>query len=130
MATDSPIQRDQVQEKLAIFARLEKEFCDLIEAYEIMLVERQHLEELLVGQGELESLDDLELVGQYYKALQDTSQVFPLSLFGWQTIDEDALDFQGGDCEIDPGIGKAATERRPPGRRRLGQDLRRPIQFA
>lgn len=72
---DSPVQRDEVQDKLAIFARLEKEFCDLIEAYEIMLAERRHLEEILVREGELESLDDLELVGQYYKALQDNSQV-------------------------------------------------------
>lgn len=71
----SAVTRDDVQDKLAIFARLEKEFCDLIEAYEILLVERIHLEEIITVNSQLESLDDLELVGQYYKAIQDTSQV-------------------------------------------------------
>jgi hypothetical protein len=69
------VERDDVQDKLATFARLEREFCDLIEAYEILLVERIHLEEIITGSSQLESLDDLELVGQYYKAIQDTSQV-------------------------------------------------------
>lgn len=69
------IGRDEVQERLALFARLEREFCDLIEAYEILLSERVHMEEIFTGTSQLESLDDLELVGQYYKALQDTSQV-------------------------------------------------------
>lgn len=69
------VARDDVQDKLATFARLEKEFSDLIEAYEILLVERVHLEEIMTGNSQLESLDDLELVGQYYKALQDATQV-------------------------------------------------------
>lgn len=69
--------RDEVQEKLAVFARLEKEFCDLIEAYEILLSERVHMEEIFTGTSQLESLDDLELASQYYKALQDTLQVLP-----------------------------------------------------
>lgn len=67
--------RDPVQEKLAIFARLEKEFCDLIEAYEILLVERMHFEEIIIGNSQLESIDDLELVGQYFRAIHDTAQV-------------------------------------------------------
>jgi hypothetical protein len=73
--TTTGVSRDDVQDKLATFARLEKEFCDLIEAYEILLVERIHLEEMITGENQLESLDDLELVGQYYKAIQDTSSV-------------------------------------------------------
>lgn len=78
---DGPVAagRDEVQEKLAVFARLEREFCDLIEAYEILLSERVHMEEIFAGTSQLESLDDLELVGQYYRALQDTAQV-PVSM--------------------------------------------------
>lgn len=73
------VARDETQGRLALFARLEREFCDLIEAYEIILSERVHMEEIFTGTSQLESLDDLELVGQYYKALQDTSQVLSLT---------------------------------------------------
>lgn len=69
------VERDEVQERLALFSRLEREFADLIDAYEILLVERIHLEEIMTVNNQLESLDDLELVGQYYKSLQDASQV-------------------------------------------------------
>lgn len=75
IAAPSELTRDDVQGRLASFVRLEKEFCDLIEAYQILLMERIHLEEIISGNSQLDSLDDLELVGQYYKAVQDTSQV-------------------------------------------------------
>ena len=71
----SGVERDDVQEKLALFARLEKEFCDLIEAYEILLEERRHLEIILTQNGQLDSLDDLELISQYYRAQQATHHV-------------------------------------------------------
>lgn len=47
----------------------------LIEAFELMYVERTYLEEILVVESELESLDDLELVAQYYKGLHDSLAV-------------------------------------------------------
>lgn len=67
-----------MQEKLAFFARLEKEFSDLIEAYEIVLEERRHISQIIRETTQLESLDDLELVGQYFRALHDNAQVICL----------------------------------------------------
>jgi len=81
--TDQDPQRDIAQEQLAQYGRLFREFRDLLDGYEILLAERSHLEQTLCGettrtrQGaiQLESLDDLELVGQYYRALHDKSHL-------------------------------------------------------
>lgn len=57
------------QVEVSIVSGLLLDFKYLIEAFDLMYVERTYLEEILVAEGELESLDDLELVAQYYKEL-------------------------------------------------------------
>lgn len=69
------LERDGVQEKLAMFARLEKQFSDLIDGYEILLDERSYLSQTISEFTQLESLDDPELVSQYFKAMHDNSAV-------------------------------------------------------
>lgn len=64
-----------VQKLLVINGLLEKELGNLIEAYQVLLEERSHLELLIVEEGKIESLDDLELVGQYVRTLRDTNAI-------------------------------------------------------
>ena len=93
--------QDDLQLKLPLFRKLEKEFCDLLEAYEIMLVERIRLEELLTRNDQIDSLDDFELVGQYYRSLQDSTKV--ISFYN-DKVFVDFVACKGRDCEINKGI--------------------------
>lgn len=68
-------QKDYLQSNISNFAIMWKEYSDLLEAFELIYVERVHLEEIMVCEDKLESLDDLELVGQYFHSLQDSQEV-------------------------------------------------------
>lgn len=69
------ISRDELQQRLARYSQLEQEYGALLDAYELMFVERVHLEELLSQQNHLESIDDMETVGHYLRNLQESNLV-------------------------------------------------------
>jgi hypothetical protein len=60
---------------MAIVSNMLRDYRHLIEAFELIYVERTFLEEILVVESELENLDDLELLAQYYKELHDSLEV-------------------------------------------------------
>lgn len=60
---------------MVIVGNMLMDYKYLIEAFELIYVERTFLEEILVVESELKNLDDLELVSQYYKGLHDTLAV-------------------------------------------------------
>lgn len=68
--TTGPAVTSQVD--VGLVSSLLLDYKYLIEAFDLMYVERTYLEEILVVEGELDSLDDLELVAQYYKGLHDS----------------------------------------------------------
>lgn len=79
------------------FAVLWKEYSDIVEAFELLYVERVYFEELLASETKLESIDDLEMIGQYIRNLHESAQVWTLSIASIFQITL-PLDWKNGNC--------------------------------